>query len=199
MQEQVVFSQGGYPIGHMEPDRSYWAIKLNTGKWRCELDRVDDLLRGPRNLDWTLDICGPLGDWSKIVELWLICPPTSTSPTGNTARLPISPAGTAFQLKVGFRHSSIGQTIAVTAAQMIGSVTDQETGACDVFVFDYELPGLVLQADEHGQLGPWKTYVGVEGHPSMGTYRPNIPGQPSIAPIGRISFDVLGLHFGDSR
>ena len=29
--------------------------------------------------------------------------------------------------------------------------------------------------------------------------RPNIPGTPSVAPIGRLSFEVVGLHFGDSK
>lgn len=182
MQEQIVFSQGGYPIGAREPDRSYWAVKLNTDKWRCEMDIVVDFQVGKRHLDWTLDIAST-DDWAKIVELWMICPPTPISPAGNTARLPISPAGTAFQLKVGFVDSSIGESFQRQVAQMIGRVTNQETGDCEVFVFDYGLPGLVAL---------WKTNVF-----NMGTWRPNIPGQPSIAPIGRLSFPVLGLHFGD--
>lgn len=199
---EYVFSQYGYPIGVLD-QRPYWAVKLNTGKWLCEMDQVDaridkivtqastmpglyegiGLHPGKRYLDWTLDICGPSGDWKKIEELWMICPSTPTSPGGNTVRLPITPPGTAFQLKVGFADSGLTTTIRRTEAQIVGRVVDEETGACEAFVFDYSIPGLV---------GPWKSNVN-----DMGTWRPNIPGMPSIAPLGKLSFDVLGLHFGD--
>jgi hypothetical protein len=194
-----VFSQGGYPIGSPEPDRAYWAVKLNDGKWLCELDQVQDLIIGRRHLDWSLDICGPSGDWRKIVELWMICPPTAISPAGNTARLPITVPGTAFQLKVGFLDSSIGNSLRRQVAQMIGRVTNEETGDCEVFVYDYAAQALVVcenGKDEDGKpaYGPWKTNVY-----NMGSWRPNIPGTPSVAPIGRLSFEVVGLHFGDSK
>lgn len=193
-----VFSQSGYPIGSPEPERAYWAIKLNDGTWRCELDPVTDLLIGKRTLDWSLDICSS-GDWRKIVELWMICPPTSISPAGNTARLPITTPGTAFQLKVGFMDSSIAASLRRQVAQIIGRVIDEETGECEAWVYDYGAQALVVHEngkDNDGKpvYGPWTTNVY-----SMGTWRPNLPGTPSVAPIGRLSFDVVGLHFGDSK
>jgi hypothetical protein len=180
MREQIVFSRGGYPIGNREPDRSYWAIKLNDGTWLCEFDPVG--LNS--TLDWTLDIAGT-NDWAKITELWMICPTTPLSPTGNAARLPISPAGTAFQLKVGMVFSNIGESVKSCKAQIIGRVVDFETGAAECFVFDYTVPGLIAN---------WKTHIGLPGHPTMGLWRPNLPDEPSFAPIGRLSLPVLGIH-----
>lgn len=191
-----VFSQGGYPIGSPDPDRSYWAVKLNNGKWLCELDQVNDLQRGKRNLDWTLDIAST-DDWAYVTELWMICPPTAISPTGNIARLPISPAGTAFQFKVGVMDSNFGESLRRPLAQIIGRVVNQETGDAEAWVFDYGAGALLVHdngkdRDGHIIYGPWKTNVY-----RMGSWRPNIPGTPQVAPIGRLSFDVLGLHFGD--
>ncbi len=216
LHEQVVWSQGGYPIGHSEPDRAYWAIKLNDGRWLCELDQVDaridkivtqdnpftglrdgiGMTMEKRNLDWTLDICST-GDWAYITELWMICPPTHVSPAGNTARLPISPAGTAFQFKVGVLDSNFGESLRRPLAQIIGRVTNQETGDCECHVFDYGAGALIVHEngkdnEGHPIYGPWKTNVY-----NMSSWRPQIPGQPSVAPIGRLSFDVLGLHFGN--
>jgi hypothetical protein len=216
VQERVVFSQGGYPIGHRELDRSYWAVKLDGGHgsdvWRCELDLVDthspkwvtqhnpdtgfrdpiDLLSPKRTLDWSDDLC-TLGDWRRIKELWLVCPMTPTSPSGNIARLPITQPGTAFQFKVGVMDTNLGTSLHRPLAQIIGRVTDEGTGACECWVYDYAASALILFADEQtGQLGPWKTNVY-----RMGSWRPEIVGMPSVAPIGRLSTGVLGLHFGD--
>jgi hypothetical protein len=205
---QYVFSQGGYPIGSPEPDRSYWAVHLkDPDVWRCEMDTVTDLrIGGQRNLDWTLDLAST-GDWKRITELWMICPPTAISPAGNTARLPITVPGTAFQLKVGFLDSNIGQSLKRQVAQMIGRVVNEETGECEVWCYDYgaqalivhELDGVTVPQEGNHMLkqkayGPWKTNVY-----NVGTWRPNIPGMPSVAPIGRLSFEVVGLHFGDSK
>ena len=200
-----VFSQGGYPIGSPEPDRSYWAAHLkDPDVWVCEMDRVTSRFIGPPTLDWTLDICGPSADWKRITELWMICPPSYISPAGNTARLPIITPGTAFQLKVGFLDSNIGQSLKRQVAQIIGRVVDEETGACECFVYDNAAQCLCVfengkDSDGKPIYGPWKTFVGVKDHPSMGSWRPQIPGQPSVAPIGRLSFEVVGLHFGDSK
>lgn len=183
MREQIVFSQGGYPIGNREPGCSYWAIKRNDGTWLCELDPVSRLA-GPQHLDWTLDIAST-DDWKHITELWMICPPTPLSPTGNAARLPIEIPGTAFQTKVGMVQSTIGESTKGCKAQIIGRVDDFETGAATCFVFDYTLPGMIAN---------WQTHIGLERQPAMGLWRPNLPGQPSFAPIGRLSLPVLGIH-----
>lgn len=171
---QIVLSKHGFPIGHMLPDQAYWAAKLNNGTWLCELD----IVAGMRPLDWTLDMVST-GDIKRIVELWLICPPTPTSPMGNTARLPITRPGTAFQLKIATADSSIVRSVSRLQAQMIGRVTDPETGDCECFIFDYQMEAMST---------PWKSNIY-----NMGTWKPNIPGLPSIAPLGRLSLDVLGI------
>jgi hypothetical protein len=146
-----------------------------------------DLVSQKRHLDWTLDVVST-GDWARVVELWMICPSTPLSPAGNTVRLPIVPSGTAFQFKVGTIDSSLSRSHRTWLAQIIGKVTDYETGACECFVFDYHIPGLIAS---------WKTHIGLPGQPPMETWRPPIPGQPSIAPIGRLDLDVQGIHLPD--
>ena len=74
----------------------------------------------------------------------MICPPSHISPAGNTARLPITTPGTAFQLKVGFLDSNIGQSLKRQVAQMIGRVVNEETGECEVLVYDNAAQALVI-------------------------------------------------------
>lgn len=151
--------------------------------WWCEEDTVTDFLIGRRRLDWTLDIVST-GDWRKIKELWLFCPPTPLNPAGNTARLPIVMPGTAFQFKVATFDSVIVEGRRSVQAQIIGRVNDVETGDCECMVFDYVLQALVVE---------WSGNIGLNGHPGLGTWRPNIPGKPTITPIGRLNLPVCGI------
>lgn len=169
----IVFSKSGTAIGHPLPDRAYWAVKRKDGTFVCELDEVSNFQHGRHPLDWTLDIIST-GDWRNITELWLICPPTPTSPGGNTARLPIQQPGTAFQLKVGHLNSTLAAGNRTLGAQLIGRVTDWESGACECFIFDYEWQALSQ---------PWPSNIY-----RFGTWR------SGIAPIGTLALDVLGLR-----
>src|SRR5260221_10617810 len=126
-------------------DYALWAVKLNNGRFLSERDHVyDEWQRGDgkhrnrRSFDWTLDLINN-GDINKITELWLICPPNPTSPLGNTAKLPITEPGTAFQFKT--RHLSMGSGEPVFHL-VIGRIDDKETGDCTYFVWDHIAQGM---------------------------------------------------------
>jgi len=156
---------------------SYWAVKLQSGKWCTERDIVVDTTHpmGQRPFDWTLDLVGT-GDIRRIVELWLLCPQTRFSPAGSTGRLLISERGTPFQFKVkstsGFSAARLIH--AQRASQVIGRISDKVTGDCLCFIWDHELE--VLSA-------PWKSNIY-----QFGTWR------EGIAPLGTLSQEVLGVH-----
>ncbi len=171
----LIFSQSGFPIGTIpragEP--CYWALKRSDGVWLCEYDTVSDVLfGGKRQLDWTLDIASTR-DWRRIKELWLFCPATPTSPAGNTACLPITTPGTAFQLKVATMDSVISESMRAVQAHIIGRVMD-ESGACECFIFDYALQGM---------LAKWTSNIY-----RFGSWR------DGIAPLGALALPVLGIN-----
>jgi hypothetical protein len=135
----IIQSVLGATVGKLLKDRCYWAVKLSDGSWQSELDwRVDNRFPNSiRPFDWTLDLVAT-GDVLKIKELWLFCPPNKTSPLGNTARLPITEPGTAFQFKTASVHGFATDN-KVIEAQIIGRVTNKETGECECFIWDYQL------------------------------------------------------------
>ncbi len=165
-------------------DYPVWAVKLSTGKFLSERDMVwDELQRevgaggfkrgiepGKRPFDWTLDIINN-GDWKKIKELWMVCPPNPYSPLGNTAKLFITEPGTAFMFKT--RHLSIGFG-KPEYHLIIGRVTDKITGDCEYFAYDCLLNGMtVLMQNNVYNFQSWR---------------------PEIGRIGPLALDVLGLH-----
>lgn len=162
-------------------DEAFWAIKLTNGTFLSERDTVRDgnLLEGDlplhragkRPLDWTKDLVST-GDIRKVKELWLICPPSLGNPLGQTARLPIVEPGTAFQFKLGYVDSIPGSSLRSRAHQVIGRVTDKESGACECFLWDVGLQ----------KLGMWNTSVY-----DFQSWR------PEVAPMGALALDVLGL------
>lgn len=105
--------------------RSYWKVKLSTGKTVVEGQLSFDLLRGTRNVDWHLDICS--GDAKYIQEIAL-CTPEGEFP------LAITTPYTAFQFQMGTLSFFGGKRVA--NAQIIGRVDDLETGACTAHIWD---------------------------------------------------------------
>lgn len=170
---KTVLSRGGSVIGRPLLDRSYWAAKLKDSTWLTELDTMTDIAHaGKRPFDWTLDVVAT-GDWARITELWLFCPRTRANPVGSTARLPIAEAGTAFQLKIA-TLSGLGAMQRTLQAQVIGRVTDKESGTCECFIYDD-----VMQSMSE----PWISNVY-----AFGSWR------AEIAPLGLLNFEVVGLH-----
>jgi hypothetical protein len=167
-------------------DYPVWAVKLTTGKFLSERDTVwDELQRSvgaggvgvtryikpsKRPFDWTLDVVNN-GDWKKIKELWMVCPPNTVSPLGNTAKLPITEPGTAFMFKT--RHLSIGPG-KPEYHLIIGRVDNKITGDCTYFVYDCLL---------HGMSEPLQNNVY-----NFQSWR------PEIGRIGMLGLDAIGLH-----
>lgn len=132
----------------LELEKSFWAVRLDrtvNGKketeWVCERRTVHSWQKGEeRNLDWGLDLVSS-GDYRHITELWLFCPPSSTSPLGNTAYFPIKTACTGFQFKIASADFGPYQTRYVEA-HVIGRVMNS-LGNCEFFAFDYREGGLL--------------------------------------------------------
>lgn len=128
--------------------RSWWAVRLNTGEWVCEARVKTDVYKGiERHFDWSNDLVA-CGDVNRITQLWLFCPPSKTSPFGNTAHLDITEPGTAFQFKVAMADSNIAMTSRSLQAHIIGKVTNKETGECDAFIWDDVQQGLCTPETE---------------------------------------------------
>lgn len=200
----------GCPL--LEITNSYWAAKLNIGgdrtEWVCEARKVHDFRKGQqRALDWMDDIVAT-GDHKKIVELWLLCPPSRTSPLGNTARLPITRTSSAFQFKIATHDNAGigGPGMRTQQAHIIGRV-DDEQGNCTCFVWDpiqqglltpettlYDLAtGKECMNDDGSVYYPLKTNVRTFGwrihnsKPVAGMWR------PSLAPLGALALDRIGV------
>lgn len=179
-------------------DRSYWAVRLSTGEWLCEARTKTDLRTGmERFFDWSNDLVAN-GDVLKIRELWLLCPPSRTSPLGNTARLDITEPGTAFQLKIATIDSSIVASSRTVQAHIIGRIDNKETGECTCYIWDTVQDGLCTpetmiydpmtgsaKRDEHGNLA----YAGKTSVYNFHSWRPG-----SLAPLGRLELATVGVR-----
>lgn len=173
----------GCPLSYIT--RSYWAVKLNNDDWVCEARLKMDLARGEMRLyDWSNDLVST-GDVMQVKELWLFCPPSRTSPLGNTARLPIVEPGTAFQFKVATADSTGTRTV---QAHIIGRVTNKETGDCECFIWDTEQDGLCTPETPIFTLGREPSYAGRTNVYNFRSWR------PSIAPLGALKLDDLGVR-----
>lgn len=187
----------------LEITRSYWAAKLNTGEWVSEARMVHNWRTGEqRHLDWYLDIVAT-GDHQRVQELWLLCPPSRTSPLGNTARLPIVRPGSAFQFKIATHDSPIiGDGVRTLQAHIIGRVDDAE-GNCTCFIWDPVQDGLLtpetpiydplqgVRRDEQGNILYSRKYTGrYAGKTNVNHFH---SWRPSLAPIGALALDRIGV------
>jgi len=123
-----VLTKHGTWFGRILADRSYWGIKLSDDTFVQEIDGVE----------W--DALVQNGDMDRAKELWLFCPPNDWSPRGNTARLPITIPGRAFQTKGASKSATLGgMSFRRPEYQIIGVVDDPDTLACTCFVWDYRV------------------------------------------------------------
>lgn len=180
----------------LQIDRSYWAVRLNTGEWVCEARVKTDVYKGiERHFDWSNDLVAG-GDVNKITQLWLLCPPSKTSSLGNTACLHITEPGTAFQLKVSLVDSNVVGMNRAGQAHIIGKVTNKENGDCECFIWDEVEQGLltpetmiydpltgVAKRDAQGNI----EYVGKTNITNFHSWR------PSLAPLGRLELRTVGV------
>lgn len=182
----------------LQIDRSYWAVKLNTGEWLCEARVKTDLYNGrERHFDWSNDLVAN-GDVLKITQIWLLCPPSQTSPLGNTAYLTITEPGTAFQFKVAAVDSNITATSRQAIAHVIGKVINKETGDCECFIWDEVQQGLITPETQiydpitrgikRGKEGT-PVYAGKNNVYDFHSWNPG-----SIAHLGRLELRTLGVR-----
>lgn len=196
----------GCPL--LEITRSYWAAKLNTGEWVSEARYVHDWRKGEqRRIDW-MDDMAATGDCMRITELWLLCPPSRTSPLGNTARLPIVRPGSAFQFKIATSDNAIiGPGVRTQQAHIIGRVDDAE-GNCTCFAYDPVEGGLItpettvhdpltfhiMTNDDGTPYHPMLTNVRDFGWRVKDGRRVQGMWRPSLAPLGALALDRLGVR-----
>lgn len=191
--------------------RSYWAVKLNRGgdtaEWVSEARMSFDFRRGTHQpIDWMNDLVGT-GDCKYIKELWLFCPPSKTSPLGNTARLPIEREMSAFQFKIATHDAPIiGAGIRTLQAHIIGRVEDDE-GNCTCFAYDPVEDGLLtpethvydpktghMMTNEDGTpYYPLRTNVRHFGQRWHGGKLVDAMWRPSLAPLRVLAIDRLGV------
>lgn len=158
----------------LEISRAWWAVKLDSGEWLCEARLHTDIAAATeRHFDWYYDLVGT-GDVRRIKELWLLCPPNKLSPLGNTARLPITTPGTAFDFKVASASSNFVETWRNQEAHIIGRVTDRATGDCECFVWDerYQMLCAGFRSNVH----------------NFGTWRDSLP------PRGALALEKIGVE-----
>jgi len=108
--------------------RSYWQVKLTTGKTVTEGQLAFDFTRGTRNIIWLEDIVGS-GDNHRIREL------TLCTPEGDVT-LAISEPCTAFQLQMGVIAFFGGERI--PNAHIIGRLDNKEAGECTACIWDVQ-------------------------------------------------------------
>lgn len=158
----------------LQIDRAWWAVRLDNDEWLCEARLHTDLCKGTeRHFEWYEDLVAN-GDCMRIKELWLLCPPNALSPLGNTAYLPISEPGTAFDFKVASASSNFIETWKTQEAHIIGRVTDKASGNCECFIWDERYSCLCQ---------PYKTNI----H-HFGRWRENLPEFKALA------FEKMGVR-----
>lgn len=166
----------GSIISPMLMSKSCWAVKLSDDTFLSELDSRFDLAHaGYRPFDWTLDLIDT-GDILKVKELWLFAPPSANHPFGMSRFLTIEEPGTAFQFKVA-NVDVMGAWQKTMVNQIIGKVTDKQSGACSCWIWD-----CVRQ-----EIQEYKSSIY-----AFGSWRADGVGQ--IAPIGRLSHEVMGFR-----
>lgn len=182
-----------------EITRSYWAAKLKSGEWVSEARMVHDWRVGAsRYLDWYLDIVAT-GDHKRVIEMWLLCPPSRTSAQGNTARLPITSPSSAFQFKTSTSDSVIiGRGIQTLQSQVIGRV-ENEAGDCTCFIFDPIQGGLLTPKTEIQDTRRGGIHRDSTGNPRYAG-KTNVlrfhAWRDSVAPVGLLALDRLGVVLG---
>lgn len=146
---------------------AFWAVKLSTGKFLCELDKRFEKRSGVmRSFDWTLDLLDT-GDIKKVCELWLFCPPTLINPLGSTARLPIVDQQTAFQFKIATLTTGEHANKTVQS-QVIGRVENLIDGDCTIMVWDGPLRAMStpMRNNIH-QFSSWREGIAAPGSLSL--------------------------------
>jgi hypothetical protein len=195
----------GCPL--LEITRSWWAIKLENGTYRCQRSRVHNWRAGTwRYLDWYEDIVAT-SEHKLITEIWLFCPTNRTSPLGNTARMPIPVRARGFELNITQVDTSLfGPGQAQYQAHIIGRAEDDD-GNCiciawdpieggmltyDTTIYDPAEKSVALN-DDGSVYYPLRTNVYRFGWRIKRGRLVNGMWRESLAPLGKLALDRLGV------
>lgn len=137
--------------------QSYWKAKLASGRMLCELDTYGRL----RKTEWLEDLIGS-GDLANVAEV------TLCTPSGD-AHLKVTEPYTAFQFSQGMLTLD-GRT---KTAQVVGVVTDKQSGQCDYAVWDVPMQHLYTGWSNVHRFEAWR---------------------PGIIPIGALNIEALDLR-----
>lgn len=163
----------------IDPYRSRWEVVLTTGKVITENQLVYDFSRAcHRQIDWALDL-NTTGDLLKIKELWLVLPGGYKTALRDGVERPImlqiTEPGTAFQFKHAL-FDSLGGDGKNVEAQVIGKITNKETGDCECWIWD-KVDGLIEYKSNINNFGMWRRNTG-------------------LLPLTKLSIEVMGLRLG---
>lgn len=148
---------------------SYWKVVLTSGKTLSELDErtyIDgEKVIRVRRLEWLEDIIGS-GDIAKVRKV-MLCTPQGTAHI--EAREPY----TAFQFSRGVMNMLGSQYARVKNCQVVGVVTDKETGGCDCAIWDAQTRQLYTMRNCVKNFSAWR-----EG----------------VIPVGRLNIEAMDLR-----
>jgi hypothetical protein len=153
---------------------SYWQVKLSTGREFSELDQAVAFEPDPatgllvarkRKIEWLEDIISS-GDGAHIRELHLITPQGDAS-------LQIFEPYSAFQIKRGV-IPLLSNGLRIMNAQIIGRVSNHETGDCLATIWDVQEQRLYV---DH-----------------LTTVRDFKRWRPGVADMGSLNYRMVGLE-----
>jgi hypothetical protein len=162
------------PINHLRvlmAGESYWKIRLPSGKTLSELDTKPIEVQGKRvlmrRLEWKEDLIDS-GDIRHVQEVMLVTPQ-------GTAGITVVEPYTCFQLARGTLayDGEQGKMIRLKNAQIIGVVTDKETGTCEYAVWDIQAQQIYTGQNNVLDFSAWR-----EG----------------IVPVGRLNLEAMDVR-----
>jgi hypothetical protein len=156
------------PLRVLMAGESYWKVKLSTRvRLLSELDTVSiqqsDKRWLIRRYEWLEDLIGS-GDIGRVEDVILITPKESIG-------LIVKEPYTVFQFSRGTQSLLTGERI--KQVQVIGVVTDKETGACEYALWDVTMQ---------------KLYHGTTSVHNFAAWR------PGVLPIGALNLKALDLR-----
>lgn len=148
---------------------SYWKVRFTSGRELSELD-IKPYLDGNRvmrrrSVEWLEDIIGS-GDIARVRKV-MLCTPQGTAHI--EAREPY----TAFQFSRGVMNMLGSQYARVKNCQVVGVVTDKETGGCDCAIWDAQTRQLYTMRNCVKNFSAWR-----EG----------------VIPVGRLNIEAMDLR-----
>ncbi len=163
---------------------SYWSVVMRSGKTWSELDEksieIPTLQGGTkrylvRRLEWKEDLINS-GDIAKVKEIHLHTPQ-------GVARTHVGDPYTGFQFSRGTSALLTGEKL--KNLQVIGAVTDKDTGECTFALWDYQDQNLYVD-----MLWDNENKVTYRGHNSVRDFKAWRDGVIPIGPLNLKAMDV---------